>query len=178
MKDILNYLQDMYNPELDFYYGLAFSAFLLLLVRFIAWIISCRKCKGIMLNGEKGNLFITTTAIEDFVIRTLANLEDTVIDKVRLRKLRGGYSIVIFMRALGECNVTEVRPIIEKRVMDKTKQKLGIDSIEAVNIILKNFSAKERQIKGRHKLAMKELENDSDSEFGESPVILEQTHSD
>jgi hypothetical protein len=148
---------EFYNPELDFFYGLAIAASLLILARVLGWLLSSRKCQGIMLPGEHGNLFVTTAAIEDFIIRTLADVDDMLIDRVRLKKKGSRYAVVVTLRVSSESNVSELRPQIEQRILNNTKAKIGVDSITEVNILLKNFSAKGSQISKRHKLAMKDL---------------------
>ena len=105
--------------------------------------LQLRNARAYQIEGENGNLFVTTAAIEDFIIRTLADVDDMLIDKVRLVKKGSKYSVVITLRVSGDSNVSELRQIIEDRVLKKTEEKIGIDSITEVNITLKNFSAKE-----------------------------------
>ena len=147
---------EFYDPELDFFYGLAVAVTVLLVARVLGWLFTSKKCHGINIDGENGALFVTTSAIEDFIIRSLADVDDMLIDKVRLVKKGSRYAVLITLRVSGESNVSELRPIIESRVLEKTQEKIGIDSITEVNITLKNFSAKESQINKRHKLAIKE----------------------
>ena len=152
-----------YKAEHEFLYGIVFTALLFILIKLLIWLLASRKCPGINLEGEKGNLFITSTAIEDFVIRSLADRDEMVIDKVRLKKKGSSYSIIIYLRVSGNTNVNDLRPVIEERTLEHTESRIGISSIKSVDIILRNFSAKERQIKSRHKLAMEEevLEKES-----------------
>jgi hypothetical protein len=152
-----------YDPNHEFLYGIGFAILLVCLIKLLIWLLTSRKCVGINLEGDKGNLFITSGAIEDFVIRTLADREEMVIDKVKLKRKGSSYLVILFLRVSAETNVNELRLLIEERVLAQTVNRIGIDSIKEVNIILKNFSAKEKQIKSRHKLAMKEYteeEND------------------
>ena len=155
MREFLQQFE-FYDQELDFFYGLAVAVIALLLARILGWMFTSKKCQGVDISGENGNLFVTTSAIEDFIIRSLADVDDMLIDKVRLVRKGARYAVIITLRVSGESNVSELRPIIEKRVLEKTQEKIGIDSIAEVNILLKNFSAKESQINKRHKLAMKE----------------------
>ena len=156
MREFLHRFE-FYDPELDFFYGLAVAVIALLVARVLGWMFTSKKCQGVNIVGDNGNLFVTTSAIEDFIIRSLADVDDMLIDKVRLVKKGARYAVVITLRVSGESNVSELRPIIEQRVLDKTQERIGIDSITEVNIMLKNFSAKESQINKRHKLAMKEV---------------------
>ncbi|MCH2208681.1 MAG: alkaline shock response membrane anchor protein AmaP [Lentisphaerales bacterium] len=162
MRDFLQQFE-FYDRELDFFYGLAVAVVVLLLARILGWMLASKKCQGVNIAGENGNLFVTTSAIEDFIIRSLADVEDMLIDKVRLVKKGARYAVVITLRVSGESNVSELRPVIEKRVLEKTQEKIGIDSITEVNILLKNFSAKESQINKRHRLAMKEAPKKDDA---------------
>ncbi|MCM8534704.1 MAG: alkaline shock response membrane anchor protein AmaP [Lentisphaeraceae bacterium] len=147
---------EFYDSELDFFYGLGAALVVLILARLLGWMIRSKKCPGISIPGEQGNLFVTTAAVEDFIIRILADVDDMLIDKVRLQKRGSRYGVVITLRVSAESNVSELRPIIEQRIIQMAESKIGIDSISEVNILLKNFSAKESQINKRHKLAMKD----------------------
>lgn len=173
MREILQKFE-FYNPEHEFIYGFIIAVLLLLLFRILIWSLSSNKCSGIIIDGENGQLFITTGAIEDFVIRTLADKDEMVIDKVKLNRKGQNYSVTIFIRVAADANVSEMRPSIEGRILSQTVSRLGIDSIKTVNILLKNFSAKEKQISKRHKLALKEFspeeENAAEEESKNLPI--------
>ena len=160
---------EFYNAEHEFLYGILAAALLFLLFRLLFWLLKAKKCPGVNLEGDKGNLFITAGAIEDFVIRTLADRDEMVIDKVRLNQKGNTFSVDIFMRVSGDTNVTELRPVIEERILQHVDSRIGISALKSVNIVLKNFSAKERQIKSRHKLAMKEYKEEEEEIAVEPP---------
>jgi len=165
---------EFYNPDHEFIYGIVLAALLFVLIKFFLWSIKNKKCAGILLEGDNGDLFITAGAVEDFVIRSLADKEEMVIDRVKLSKKGQEYSVGIFIRVAADANVSDMRPEIEDRVLTQTVSRLGVDSIKTVNIMLKNFSAKEKQINKRHKLALKEFQNEeeeeSSKEESKSPV--------
>ena len=163
---------EFYNPDHEFIYGVVLAALLFILIKIFLWSIKNKKCPGILLQGENGDLFITSGAIEDFVIRSLADKDEMVIDRVKLNKKGTEYSVGIYIRVAADANVSEMRPQIEERVLTQTVSRLGVDSIKTVNIMLKNFSAKESQINKRHKLALKEFQKDEEEETEEqkSPV--------
>lgn len=148
---------EFYNPDHEFIYGIVLAALLFILLKLFLWSLKGKKCSGIAIPGDNGELFITTHAIEDFVIRTLADKEEMVIDRVQLNKKGPEYSVSLTIRVAADANVSEMRPGIEDRILSQTVSRLGISSIKTVNIILKNFSAKEKQISRRHKLALKEF---------------------
>ena len=162
-----------YAPKHEFLYGIGLAFFLVCLIKLLIWLVTSKKCTGINIEGNKGNLFITSGAIEDFIIRTLADRDEMVIDKVKLKRKGSGYLVLIFLRVSAETNLNELRPLIEERVLTQTVNRIGIDSLKEVNINLKNFSAKERQIKSRHKLAMKEFtEEESEELKEETPKVF------
>ena len=158
-----------YDVRDEFLYGVVLAVVLIYLIRILIWLLTSRKCLGINLIGERGNLFITSGAIEDFIIRTLADREEMVIDKVKLSRKGSSYLVSIIMRVSAETNLNELRPVIEERVLEHITSRMGIDSIKEVNMFLKNFSAKERQIKSRHKLALKEFT--AEDVLEESPKV-------
>lgn len=155
---------EFYNPDHEFIYGVVLAALFLVFLKVFLWSIKNKKCDGILLQGENGDLFITAAAVEDFVIRTLADKDEMVIDRVKLSRKGQEYSVGIYIRVAADANVSEMRPNIEERVLSQTVSRLGVNSIKTVNIMLKNFSAKEKQINKRHKLALKEFQKDSESE--------------
>ena len=162
MREILQKFE-FYNPEHEFIYGFVLAVLLIILFKLFIWSLSNKKCPGISLEGEHGELFITSSAVEDFIIRTLADKDEMVIDRVKLNRKGQNYSVSIFIRVAADANVSEMRPGIEKRILTQTVSRLGVDSIKTVNINLKNFSAKEKQISKRHKLALKEFSHEEDS---------------
>lgn len=155
---------EFYNPDHEFIYGVVLAALFLVFLKVFLWSIKNKKCDGILLQGENGDLFITAAAVEDFVIRTLADKDEMVIDRVKLSRKGQEYSVGIYIRVAADANVSEMRPNIEERVLSQTVSRLGVNSIKTVNIMLKNFSAKEKQINKRHKLALKEFQKDSENE--------------
>jgi len=163
---------EYYNPDHEFIYGAVLAVLLIILLKLFLWAVKGKKCTGITLNGEHGELFISATAVEDFVIRTLADKDEMVIDRVKLSKKSQNYTVTLTIRVAADANVSEVRPAIEKRILNQTVNRLGVDSIKTVNIYVKNFSAKERQINKRHKLALKEFvkEETAQEESEEGPV--------
>jgi hypothetical protein len=148
---------EFYDSNHDFIYGVLMALILVVLLKILFWSLSSNKCTGISLLGPHGTLFISAHAIEDFVIRTLADKEDMVIDKVVLNSLKESYSVTITMRVAAEANVNDLRPSIEDRILRQTASKLGIESIKTINLIVKNFSVNEKQIVKRQKMALKQF---------------------
>ena len=175
MREILQKFE-FYNPNHEFIYGLVLAVLLYIILKLFFWSLKSKKCPGITLEGDHGELFISYTAIEDFVIRSLADKEEMVIDKVKLDKKGSEFSVSIHIRVSADANVSEMRPGIEERILTQTVSRLGVDNIKTVNIILKNFSAKEKQINKRHKLALKEFQTEEESPEEEvstkPPVVL------
>ncbi len=67
MREFLHRFE-FYDPELDFFYGLAVAVIALLVARVLGWMFTSKKCQGVNIVGDNGNLFVTTSAIEDFMI--------------------------------------------------------------------------------------------------------------
>ncbi|NQZ56841.1 MAG: hypothetical protein HRT88_05140 [Lentisphaeraceae bacterium] len=151
---IPNYQQDM-----EFFYGLAAALFFYIIIRICLWMMLTPKCRGVYIPGDNGTLFVSTHAIEDFVIRALAERDEMIIERVKLSQKGKQYSISIVLKVSGDTNVHELRPLIEERILKQIKSRIGIDNLNTINIELKNFSAKDSQINRRHKLAMKEFDS-------------------
>ncbi len=148
---------EFYDSNQDFLYGVLLTLILIVLIKILFWSLSNNKCTGIPLPGQHGTLFISAHAIEDFVIRTLADKEDMVIDKVVLSALKENYSVAITIRVAADANVNDLRPLIEERILRQTSSKLGVESIKTINLIVKNFSVNEKQIVKRQKMALKQF---------------------
>ncbi len=156
LRELLNQFE-FYDPNHDFIYGVVLVLVLLILFKILLWSFGNNKCTGISLAGQHGTLLISAHAIEDFVIRTLADKEDMVIDKVSLSSLKEGFAITVSIRVAAEANVSDLRAVVEERILRQASSKLGIDSIKTINLMVKNFSVNEKQIIKRQKMALKQF---------------------
>ena len=143
--------------EYGFCYGVAFTVLLYLILRTLAFFLFSKKCTGITVDGKAGSLLVTTHALEDFIIRTLSERDDLTVKKLKLHKSGSRYKIDVMIEVPPHANVTELHPIIEEMILQSLESRIGITSIKTINILLKNFSASERTIKKRQKLAEKNI---------------------
>ena len=152
-----------YQQDMEFFYGLAAALLVYIILRICGWMMLTPKCRGINIPGDHGTLFVSTHAIEDFIIRSLAERDEMIIERVKLLQKGKNYSVNILLKVSGDTNVSELRPIVEERILSQIKSRIGIQNLNTINIELKNFSAKDSQINRRHKLAMKEFDTKQES---------------
>lgn len=143
--------------DYGFCYGVAFTVALYLFLRILSFFLFSKKCTGITVEGKAGSLLVTTHALEDFIIRTLSERDDLTVKKLKLHKAGSRYKIDVMIEVPPHANVTELHPIIEEMILNSLESRIGITNIKTINILLKNFSASERTIKKRQKLAEKNV---------------------
>lgn len=120
---------------------LAILFFLLILRLVVAFIFRNRRCHGITINGENGDIFISGSAITS-LIRALENeFKFVAIDKVRLytRSRQPFLNIQIDFDAAGG-GLPPQSADLQLRVLASLKETFGIESIKKVHITLRNIT--------------------------------------
>ena len=154
-ENIKQFIEQYPMSEYGFCYGVAFTVVLIVLLKITKFFLFSKKCAGISVDGKAGSLLVTTHALEDFIIRILSERDDLTVKKLKLHKSGSRYKIDIMINVPPHANVTELHPIIEEMILQSLEARIGITSIKTINILLKDFSASERTIKKRQKLAEK-----------------------
>jgi len=156
LRDLLTRLE-FYDQNHEFLYGIVVAVLLYLLLKFAIWACMTRKCPGIPLHGEHGQLFITSQAVQDFVIRILADITEVEILRCTLLEARGGYSLQVSLRILHDSSMPELRKRIEQRILKQITERLGVDNVVQINLTLKDLSANERHIAKQQRKGMKDF---------------------
>ena len=109
----------------------------------VYWVGRRHRCRGIPVQGEDGDLFITVTAMREFVVLVLGEFSQASLSSVVL--LEKGDALVLNI-ALNVRPETEIVPLVEllrERIMTGAKEKMGIGKALKVNISIGSLSAKE-----------------------------------
>ncbi|MHB9137835.1 MAG: alkaline shock response membrane anchor protein AmaP [Victivallaceae bacterium] len=123
---------------------LAILLFLLILRLVIAFVFRTKRCHGVTINGENGDIFISSAAITS-LIRSLENdFKFVAIDKVRLytRNRQQFLNIQIDFDASGG-GLPPQSADLQLRVLATLKETFGIESISKVHITLRNITISE-----------------------------------
>ena len=111
----------------------------------VYWIGRRHRCRGIPVQGEDGDLFITVNAMREFVVLVLGEFSQASLASVAL--LERGDSLVLNI-ALNVRPDTDVVPLVEllrQRIMTGAREKMGIEKPLKVNVSIGSLSAKERK---------------------------------
>ena len=119
--------------------------FILLVLRLIvAFIFRTRRCSGVTINGENGDVFISSSAITSLIRSLEHEFKFVEIDKVRLytRSKVQFLNIQIDFDASGG-GLPPLSADLQSRVLSALKDVFGIESINKVHITLRNITINE-----------------------------------
>ena len=119
--------------------------FILLVLRLIvAFIFRTRRCSGVTINGENGDVFISSSAITSLIRSLEHEFKFVEIDKVRLytRSKVQFLNIQIDFDASGG-GLPPLSADLQARVLSALKEVFGIESITKVHITLRNITINE-----------------------------------
>lgn len=106
----------------------------------IAVVFRRKKSSGIQMNGELGDIFISSTAITSAIMSLEQDFEAFVIQKVRIYRSRHD-KVSIWVQVCFDSGSGCFRPHSEdfqKRIVSGLKEMFGIDNIDKVTISLKD----------------------------------------
>ncbi len=119
--------------------------FILLVLRLIvAFIFRTRRCGGVTINGDNGDVFISSSAITSLIRSLEQEFKFVEIDKVRLytRSKQQFLNIQIDFDASGG-GLPPLSADLQARVLSALKDVFGIESITKVHITLRNITINE-----------------------------------
>lgn len=140
------------GAALDFNRGFLTAIAVILLILFIllvlrllvAFIFRTRRCSGITINGNNGDVFISSSAITSLIRSLEHEFKFVEIDKVRLYTCNRQQfmNIQIDFDASGG-GLPPLSANLQARVLSALKDVFGIESITKVNITLRNVTISE-----------------------------------
>ena len=155
LQQIKDYLESNYNEDIRLVAcGMVLMVAIILAAKILAFIFFRKKCTGIIMNYEGGHLEITRNAIEEFIIRILADRNDMTVEKVLLKEKGKRYNLDVRIKVKADTNVKELREQIVQIIREDTRDRLGIDRLGEVNVYLQNVNASDSKINRRHKIAL------------------------
>jgi len=148
-------------PEL--WQGLIFGAILiivlLILVKFIKWIIRPgKKNRGIMINGDNGDLTITLSAVEEFVRRILVDFHEASLRSLSISERNNLLTFNVVLEVIPDANLIPLRDAVQDRVSNGAKAQLGIECDLRINITVQSMEANEQKIAKADRRKVEKLE--------------------
>ncbi len=138
--------------------GTAIGVIVILLIIKIIIAIICRrkKCSGITMQAELGNIFVSTSAITA-AIRTLeCEFNALVIQKIRLIESKSGKVTICIQMIFDEKggNFKLYSENFQRRVVSKLRDAFGIDNIDRVDIDNNTFNSEQKPSKNHKESAI------------------------
>jgi len=113
----------------------------LFLVLLIVKRISTRgkKSSGIMVDGNMGHLFITTSAVREFVSRVLKEFPDIRLRGLKLLSSGSKVDITLEVGVTSQSGLPALRDAVQSRVITEVEEKLGLGQPPKVNLRVRSL---------------------------------------
>ena len=106
-----------------------------------------RRCRGIRIPGDGGDLIISSVAIREFMQRNVAEFRELELLGVQLRRRRDLTDIILRVNAVPGSNVKQVKEALRERIRVEAGEKLALDELLGdIHIEVQKLSASERTI--------------------------------
>lgn len=106
-----------------------------------------RKCREIVVLGEKGDLTVTVHAVRQFLTRVLCEFREVSLRSVVIRERRSGLTLTLEVEAVANAVPISLREQIQDRVIQEVGSKLGItDRLRKVNVRIPDWDASQEKI--------------------------------
>lgn len=111
--------------------------FVLLLVKRV--LVRKRSTAGIAVGGSMGELFITTSAVREFVARLLGEFEAVHLRSLKLTAKGKKVTLTLELGVNAKTGLPPLRDAIQERVITEMEEKLGLNSPPKVNLKIRSF---------------------------------------
>lgn len=149
----------MNRPEFfreGFVIGLMLGLVLVLTGTWVALVWNRRRqAGGVLLPGEKGDLFISANALREFVARVLYEFGEASLNSVRILDTRPGLTLSLSIDVLPDTAVVPLVQEVRTRILQQAVEKAGIERPLRVDVTVRSYMAKERKIaKGTRRVGL------------------------
>jgi len=151
------------NPEIKFYLGVLCGILFIIFLRLFRYLIKSRKPKGVYIHGERGDTLIHQSAISDFINKTLSGRVSAQVQKVFIYTKKENHYLTVYISVTSSANVTETVKSIHDIVFAQVSEKLGIDNLVKIDIIVKDFKTKERTIEKQSQKIANQIEDKAET---------------
>ncbi|MFO7821674.1 MAG: hypothetical protein R6V56_06460 [Lentisphaeria bacterium] len=105
-----------------------------------------KRCKGITIAGDSGDMFITLSAIREFVKRILGEFDETSLEGIKLRQRRNTLTLIMDVAVLPDVELVPLRNAMQGRIVEEAQNQLGIDQPFQVHVTVKSVEASEKKV--------------------------------
>ena len=143
---------DAYSFSIGLYSGLVGILVVLLVVfifRLIRFVIRFKSSKGLLIKTEQGEMFLTTSALKEFISIELKSISDIKLLKIKLFTKGSSFNLLIEISAPHLTNIPQLTHQIQSCVESGLRDNLGITTAKKINIQLKKFHATKGQVDDR-----------------------------
>lgn len=125
----------------DFLSGFGTGMLLMALVWLLIILIRRRRrARGIMIRGESGFMYVTPTAVREFVARVLDEFNEAALCAVSLRQNREHSVMTIAIQVSPDAEVVTLVEDIRRRIIQQAVAKLGMQKTLRVNVNIRSFA--------------------------------------
>ena len=129
--------------------GLLLVLAILLLV-LVVWLVMywARRrhlCRGIPVQGEDGDLFITVNAMREFVVQVVGEFAEASLASVVLLEKEDSLVLDIALSVRPDTHIVPLVELLRERIMTGARERMGVGRPLKVNVSIGSLSAKERK---------------------------------
>lgn len=96
----------------------------------------CR-CRGVRIEGEGGELFVSLTAVREFVRRLVQDIDGASFHSLDLRRRQTGYVFDVSLDVVPESDLPALQERLNESLRSAAGRKLGIEGrVAAVNVAI------------------------------------------
>lgn len=129
-----------------FFSGVGIGMVVVLLFVLIVVILRRRRfSRGISIRGETGNLYVTQTAIREFVAAVMEEFSEAALHGVSLCGDRHGYIMRIAIQVSPGAEVISLVEDIRRRIIRQVTDKMGLESQLKVNVTVRSFAVPQKR---------------------------------
>jgi len=101
-----------------------------------------RRCREVKIAGERGDLYVTASALREFVERILFEFREAALRSLEVREVRSMLALTVEIDVVPETTLPALKDSIQERVLQEVHAKIGIEGkLEKVDVVVHNMSA-------------------------------------
>ncbi|OGV71718.1 MAG: hypothetical protein A3K19_12330 [Lentisphaerae bacterium RIFOXYB12_FULL_65_16] len=128
--------------------GLALGLVLIFLVLLmLLFLRSRRRCAGVTIQSEYGELHVTVNAMREFVTRILCEFQEASMRSIYLRRSGGNLILTIVLDAVPDTDLVSLQDRVSRRVIAEAAEKIGTQGLlQRVNVTVRSYTAEQSKI--------------------------------
>ena len=145
-EKVAQVLNKYLGVESAFGYGVVAGVAGIVVLLLLVWLIRklagvSNKCKGITVEGDHGDLFVTVGAVREFVKRTLAEYDDASLHNIRLREIRNTLIMEVELDVHPDTDLVPLRDSIQNTILRDVSEKIGAKQSVRINLHVRSLES-------------------------------------